>query len=104
MAYTGGAQDGYGYEVFRRDNWTCQYCGFKGHDAITFRFMSVDHVVRQADGGGDELSNLRAACRACNDYHNRDSFGSFKEKHAALQASLSEDKAFFEERVRPFIR
>lgn len=26
----------------------------------------VDHVVRKADGGTDDVDNLRAACRSCN--------------------------------------
>ena len=30
------------------------------------RLMDVDHIVPQADGGGDELANLQLLCRPCN--------------------------------------
>ena len=57
MAKTGKSLEDYGLTVFRRDNWTCRYCGFQGHDEITFRLLSVDHVIRQVDGGTDDESN-----------------------------------------------
>lgn len=50
------------YEVLRRDDYTCRYCGAKApHVKLT-----VDHVVPQALGGPDEPGNLVAACEACN--------------------------------------
>jgi HNH endonuclease len=51
------------YEVLRRDNYTCRYCGAKAPDVK----ITVDHVVPVALGGTDEPSNLVAACDACND-------------------------------------
>jgi len=51
------------YEVLRRDNYTCRYCGAKAPDVE----MTVDHVIPSALGGPDEASNLVAACRPCND-------------------------------------
>ncbi|MEV0773855.1 HNH endonuclease [Nocardia salmonicida] len=50
------------YEVLRRDNHTCRYCGAKAGDAP----LTVDHVVPVALGGGDDPANLVAACRDCN--------------------------------------
>lgn len=50
------------YEVLRRDNHTCRYCGATAPDAA----ITVDHVVPVALGGTDEPSNLVAACRDCN--------------------------------------
>lgn len=50
------------YEVLRRDNHTCRYCGATAPDAE----ITVDHVVPKSLGGGDDPSNLVAACRDCN--------------------------------------
>jgi hypothetical protein len=50
------------FEVFRRDNFTCWYCGGKSPDVE----LTTDHVVPVALGGKDEPANLVAACEACN--------------------------------------
>jgi hypothetical protein len=50
------------YEVLRRDNHTCRYCGSTTPDVK----LTVDHVVPTALGGSDEPSNLVAACADCN--------------------------------------
>jgi hypothetical protein len=50
------------YEVLRRDNHTCRYCGASAPDAT----LTVDHVTPVALGGNDDPSNLVAACRDCN--------------------------------------
>ena len=51
------------YEILRRDNYTCQYCGAKAPDVA----LTVDHVVPVALGGTDDASNLVTACRPCNE-------------------------------------
>lgn len=50
------------YEVLKRDNHTCRYCGATAPEAK----LTVDHVTPVALGGGDDPSNLVAACRDCN--------------------------------------
>lgn len=50
------------FEILRRDNYTCRYCGASAPDAT----LTVDHVVAVALGGSDEASNLVTACRDCN--------------------------------------
>lgn len=50
------------YEIFRRDNHTCMYCG----RSVPEVKLTVDHVVPQALGGPDDSSNLVAACFDCN--------------------------------------
>ena len=43
--------------VMRRDKWRCVVCGRKA--------QVVDHLIPQAFGGSDQISNLRAMCHAC---------------------------------------
>ncbi|WP_280448416.1 HNH endonuclease [Nocardia brasiliensis] len=50
------------YEVLRRDNFTCRYCGGSTPEVT----LTVDHVIPVALGGGDDPSNLVAACKDCN--------------------------------------
>lgn len=50
------------FEVLRRDNYTCRYCGKSAPDVE----ITVDHVIPKALGGSDDPSNLCAACGDCN--------------------------------------
>ncbi|MCJ7723916.1 MAG: HNH endonuclease [Anaerolineales bacterium] len=47
-------------EVFRRDDYTCQYCGHHVHD------LTVDHVLPRHLGGEHVWTNVVAACPMCN--------------------------------------
>lgn len=47
-------------EVFRRDNYTCQYCGRHTGD------LTLDHVQPKHLGGEHIWTNVVAACPACN--------------------------------------
>lgn len=50
------------FQILRRDNHTCRYCGASAPDAK----ITIDHVVPVAHGGTDDPSNLVAACPDCN--------------------------------------
>ena len=50
------------FEILRRDNHACRYCGAAAPDVK----LTVDHVVPVALGGTDEPSNLVTACEPCN--------------------------------------
>ena len=50
------------FEVLRRDEHTCQYCGSRAPDVV----LHVDHVMPVALGGDDKPNNLVAACSSCN--------------------------------------
>jgi 5-methylcytosine-specific restriction endonuclease McrA len=47
-------------EVFRRDNYTCQYCGRKMLN------LTIDHVMPRHLGGMHVWTNVVTACSACN--------------------------------------
>ncbi len=50
------------YEVLRRDNHACRYCGATAPGVK----LTVDHVVPVTLGGSDEPGNLVTACVDCN--------------------------------------
>lgn len=47
-------------EVFRRDSYTCQYCGKHTPE------LTIDHVIPRHLGGQHAWTNVVAACPACN--------------------------------------
>lgn len=47
-------------EIFRRDNYTCQYCGRRD---VT---LTIDHVTPRHLGGLPVWTNLVKACSSCN--------------------------------------
>lgn len=50
------------YEVFRRDSFTCRYCGRSAPDVE----LTVDHVNPQTLVEDDATTNLVTACKDCN--------------------------------------
>lgn len=50
------------FEVFKRDGFTCQYCGAHPPAVI----LHVDHINPVANGGGNDMDNLITACDSCN--------------------------------------
>lgn len=50
------------FEVFKRDNFTCQYCGRHAPDVI----LECDHIKPVADGGKNTMLNLVTSCVDCN--------------------------------------
>lgn len=51
------------FQVFQRDNFTCQYCG---NTPARGALLEADHIVPRAKGGPDTLENLVTACWECN--------------------------------------
>lgn len=48
--------------VFKRDHWTCQYCGMQpGGEELT-----IDHVVPRSQGGTSTWDNCVLSCIDCN--------------------------------------
>jgi 5-methylcytosine-specific restriction endonuclease McrA len=47
------------FNLFLRDQFTCQYCGAKGE-------MTFDHVLPRSRGGRTTWENVVAACGRCN--------------------------------------
>jgi hypothetical protein len=50
------------FEVFKRDDFTCQYCGRKTPEVI----LELEHIIPLSKGGTNELDNLTTSCFECN--------------------------------------
>lgn len=48
--------------IFRRDNFTCQYCGQEKKRPE----LTVDHIIPKCKGGKSTWLNITTACRDCN--------------------------------------
>ena len=49
--------------IFKRDKWSCQYCGKEYKDT---KKLTLDHVHPRSKGGDGGWTNLVTACRKCN--------------------------------------
>jgi hypothetical protein len=47
------------WEVWERDNFTCQICGAR-------RFLAIDHINPESKGGSLDTANLQTLCKSCN--------------------------------------
>jgi HNH endonuclease len=75
------------FEVFKRDGFTCVYCGAQPPGVI----LHVDHVIPRANGGSDDIDNLVTACDGCN-------LGKGARELTAIPISIEEKAAILEER------
>ena len=50
------------FTIFKRDDFTCQYCGAKPPEVV----LEVDHIHPVSKGGGSGENNLITACFDCN--------------------------------------
>ena len=50
------------FEVFKRDGFTCQYCGRMAPDVV----LEIDHINPINNGGTNDILNLVTSCFDCN--------------------------------------
>lgn len=50
------------FEVFKRDRFTCQYCGAHPPGVL----LHIDHITAVVSGGTNAIDNLVTACEPCN--------------------------------------
>jgi hypothetical protein len=75
------------FEVFKRDGFTCVYCGGQPPKVV----LHCDHVVAVANGGTNDIDNLVTACDACN-------LGKGARELTAVPLSIEEKTAILRER------
>jgi hypothetical protein len=82
------------FEVFKRDSFTCQYCGVKAPDAV----LQVDHIKPVAAGGSGDPMNLVTSCAPCNGGKGGRELGdnSVLARQAAQMAELNERRVQLE--------
>jgi|BioPla2DNA2_1021312.scaffolds.fasta_scaffold73225_2 5-methylcytosine-specific restriction endonuclease McrA len=51
------------YDILKRDNFTCRYCGATANDGAK---LHVDHIKPISKGGKTVASNLQTLCAVCN--------------------------------------
>lgn len=50
------------FDIFKRDGFTCLYCGATPPGVL----LHIDHIVAVANGGTSDDENLATACQRCN--------------------------------------
>lgn len=50
------------FEVLKRDQFKCQYCGREAPDVV----LNVDHIKPVSKGGTNDITNLITSCFDCN--------------------------------------
>ena len=50
------------FEVFKRDNFTCQYCGRMAPDVV----LEINHINPISNNGNNDILNLITSCFDCN--------------------------------------
>lgn len=82
------------FEIFKRDEFICQYCGSHPPAVI----LHVDHIIPVKEGGGNEMDNLITSCSSCNLGKSANSLDnipiSLKEKSDLIKESEAQIKAY----------
>jgi hypothetical protein len=76
------------FEVFKRDQFTCQYCGAHPPEAI----LHCDHILAVANGGTNDIDNLTTACESCNNGKGARELSSIPEPLAAKASRIAESE------------
>ncbi len=56
-------------KLIERDGINCCWCGVVCQPFLletADRYPTIEHVIRKADGGSENMTNLKVACRKCN--------------------------------------
>lgn len=82
------------FEIFKRDEFTCQYCGSHPPSVI----LHVDHIIPVKEGGDNNIDNLITSCSSCNLGKSANSLTnipvSLKEKSDLIKESEAQIKAY----------
>lgn len=89
----------YNYKkVARRDNYTCQYCGYSPRLFVDFLPMHVDHIIPVSHGGGNSMINLVMSCAYCNMHLGSKIFKDFHSKKVyIIELCKKERRAYTED-------
>jgi 5-methylcytosine-specific restriction endonuclease McrA len=72
MKKFGDSLRGYSFDVHKRDNFVCQYCGADGTKSFdTWLSFSRDHLLPTGHKKREEEKYIVTACRFCNEADNQ---------------------------------
>ncbi len=71
------------WDVFRRDNFVCRYCGANNVP------LTVDHIMTWESGGPTIVENLVSACKKCNKTRGNTAYGDWLESDYYKKVSNS---------------
>jgi 5-methylcytosine-specific restriction endonuclease McrA len=77
-------------EVFERDGEQCTYVAPDGRRCSARAFLELDHIRPRAQGGGDEVQNLRVRCHAHNQLWAEQAYGC---QHVAMRRHFRQQKS-----------
>jgi len=80
------------FEVFKRDGFTCVYCGGQPPKVL----LHCDHVVSVKSGGTNDIDNLVTSCQDCN-------LGKGARSLSSVPATVQQKKEMLEEREAQII-
>lgn len=84
------------FDIFKRDGFSCAYCGRVPPQVV----LEVDHVVPVIYGGENDEDNLVTSCFDCNRGKRGESLSvvpeSLKEKAASIQEAEAQLKAYYQ--------
>jgi 5-methylcytosine-specific restriction endonuclease McrA len=68
-------------KVYKRDDYTCQYCGVYCFDSWVNnpKALTIDHCMPITGGGSSNIDNLVTCCRECNITKSNKRFSTFEE-------------------------
>jgi CRISPR/Cas system Type II protein with McrA/HNH and RuvC-like nuclease domain len=82
------------FEIFKRDQFTCQYCGSHPPSVI----LHIDHIIPVKSNGDNSIDNLITSCSSCNLGKSANSLNdipqSLKDKAAIIKESESQLKEY----------
>jgi 5-methylcytosine-specific restriction endonuclease McrA len=107
MVKYGDALRGYAHIVLKRDGYTCRYCGLDGTIWPNWLYLSWDHLLPKGHPQRDDPAYIVAACRFCNEAHNRTIWDVadktpkelVEQKKPFVEAKHAEYKTFWEKEV-----
>ena len=93
-------------EVYKRDRWTCVYCGFDGRSFDSWMQLTLDHISPQHQKPDHSKENLVACCTSCNSITSRMKFEPKLSREKVLAEKLArvrERRAWYLERWKELV-